>query len=538
VSKAAGPVPAPAPPSDVTLEQVDGGIGYYGRFANALSDAPGFFPVSAWLRPVHDQAQVDRYKDFGLNVLLGLENPELTQESLLRASGLKAVVQSDERTRFDDIGTETSGWFLYDEIDMCCGPPGFDGGNGYDMLDGVLAELPQDGRFRYNNYGKGVLEWESDAEAARFINGRSGPNSYQDVVATDYYWFTDPNAQSSPRHGFGSSYGDDVRRVRRLDAMDGARMPVWHVVELGWPFTESAAQGGRRILPAEIRSAVWHVIIAGARGIVYFDHNFGPGTPGSTIHGEGYEDNRLEATALNAQIKALAPVLNSPFVTSGHSASDTIAGAVRYMVKWSGGNFYVFAGADRGGGAATFSIPCVGDATAVRLAPSNRPGEQATIPVGGGSWTDEFADKNAVHIYRIDGGSGCGLPIETAAPAPGPGGAPGPGDRSRRRGARVGRLPRRVSLRSGRMIIPVRCAAACAVRSRLTLRRRSGRIVLAYRQRRFPAGRHKLYLRLSKRGRRRVARAHRPFPVRLRTVIVEADGGGAARTERLVVRRR
>ncbi|HZB30806.1 MAG TPA: hypothetical protein VE465_11640 [Streptosporangiaceae bacterium] len=531
-------LPGPAPAADVTLEQIDGGVGYYGQFKNPLSDSPHFFPVSAWLRPVHDQAQVDRYKDFGLNVLLGLENPELTQESLLRANGLKAVVQSDERTRFNDIGTETAGWFLYDEIDMCCGPPGFDGGNGYDMLDGVLADLPRDGRFRYNNYGKGVLEWESDADAARFINGRSGPNSYQHVVATDYYWFTDPNAQSHPRHGFGSSYGDDVRRVRRLDAVDGARMPVWHVVELGWPFTESAAQGGRRILPAEVRSAVWHVIIAGARGIVYFDHNFGPGTPGSTIHGEGYEDNRLEATALNAQIKALAPVLNSPFVMSGHSASDTMDGAVRYMVKWSGGKFYVFAGADRSGGAATFSIPCVGDATAVRLARSNRPGEQAAIPVNSGSWTDEFADKNAVHIYRIDGGAGCGLPAETAAPAPGPGERTGPGDRSRRKRPRVGRLPRRVSLRSGRLVIPVRCVAACTVRSRLTIRRGSGRMLLGSRQRRFRAGRHKLHLRLSKRGRHRVSRAQGPLRMRLRTVIVERGGGGARRTQHLVARRR
>jgi hypothetical protein len=393
----------------VDLRQVDGGPSYYARFQNSLTSNAPYFPVSAWLRPVHDQSQVDRYKEFGLNVLVGLENPELTEESLLRSNGLKAVIQSDERTRFDDIGGETAGWFLLDEVDMCCGPPGFDGGNGYDMLDDVLAGLPQDGRFRYNNYGKGVLLWESDADAARFINGRSGPNSYQQVVATDLYWFTDPNARSDERYGFGSSYGDDVRRVRRLDALDGARMPVWHVVELGWPFTEAGSAGGRHILPNEIRSAAWHVIIAGARGIVYFDHNFGPGTPGSTILGQGYADNRAMAKAVNAQIKDLAPVLNSPFVSSGHSATDTMTGDIRYMVKWSGANFYLFAGADRGGGTATFSIPCLGDATAVRLAPQNLPDEQATIPITGGSFTDSFTDKNTIHIYRIDGGSDCGL---------------------------------------------------------------------------------------------------------------------------------
>ena len=46
-------------------------------------------------------------------------------------------------------------------------------------------------------------------------------------------------------------------------------------MEVGWPFTETAAQGGRAIQPAEIKAAVWHSIIAGARGIIYFNHSFG-----------------------------------------------------------------------------------------------------------------------------------------------------------------------------------------------------------------------------------------------------------------------
>ena len=103
-------------------------------------------------------------------------------------------------------------------------------------------------------------------------------------------------------------------------------------------------------------------------------------------------------TSVNAQIKSLAPVLNSPFVTSGHSASSSI----EHMVKWNGSNLYVFAAA-RSGGSATFSMPCVGNATATVV------GENRTVPVTNGSFTDCFADGNAVHIYRIDGGSTCGL---------------------------------------------------------------------------------------------------------------------------------
>jgi hypothetical protein len=395
--------PIPPPTGEVQLTPIDGGPNYYGQFTNPLSDDPSFFPIAAWIRPAHEQRFFDAYKAFGMNIMEGVENPELANEDLIRANGMRTMIQSNERTRFNGLGPEVFAWFLIDEIDMCCGPPDFWGGNGYDMLDQTLAGLPQDGRARDNNYGKGVLLWESDADAARFINGRNGGNTFQQIVSTDLYWFTDPNQRGDARYGFGSSYGDDVRKVRRLDAMDGKRMPVWQTVELGWPFTEGATAGGRRILPAEIRSAVWHSLIAGARGIDYFDHNFGPSTPNSTILGEGYEDNRLAATAVNAQVKTLAPVLNAPFVTSGHSATDTMAGDVRYMVKWQGGNFYVFAGADRGGGNATFSIPCVGGATATRL------GEAGSVPVTNGSFTDSFADKNAVHIYRIDGDSRCGL---------------------------------------------------------------------------------------------------------------------------------
>ena len=71
-----------------------------------------------------------------------------------------------------------------------------------------------------------------------------------------------------------SNYGAQVARVRALDAMDGTRQPVWSFVETGHPFGNSM-NGNRSIAPAEMRAAVWHCIIAGARGILYFQHSFG-----------------------------------------------------------------------------------------------------------------------------------------------------------------------------------------------------------------------------------------------------------------------
>ena len=189
--------------------------------------------------------------------------------------------------------------------------------------------------------------------------------------------------------------------MRRLDALNGsARHPIWNFVEVGCPFTGS---GAYCITPAQARAAAWHSLIAGARGIIYFQHSFS----GSCVNHHVLRDNGCyqaminTITSVDAQIKSIAPALNGPRLTSGFSASSN----VRAVAKWDGQNFYVIAGSAENGGPfqSTFSIPCVGNATATVL------GENRTIPVSAGSFSDSFADGNAVHLYRVDGGSTCGL---------------------------------------------------------------------------------------------------------------------------------
>jgi hypothetical protein len=409
ITKPAVPPPPPPPPSSgtVTLQQVDGGPDYFGQFANGQEwTSPSHFMVASWCRPSHEQAYIDRYKDFGLNTLICLENPELTNEAALRANGLKAIVQSNERIRFDDLGTETLGWNGGDEIDMT------EEGE-FKCLDGRFQQelashgigasgINADNRLVHVNYGKGLTIWyregfRTDAQNECYVN-----HPWVDLVSVDTYYLTD--RATGPWHRFGHSYGTDIEQLRHWDAVDGQRKPTFLWVELGPPGSgETFAPQ-----PAEVRSAVWHSIIAGARGVGYFDHGFGTDggvNCGSTIVGGCYPQIYAMAKAVNQQIKQLAPVLNSPFVTSGTS----LAGAqTRRMVKWDGQNFYVFL-ASYEGGDATFSMPCVGNATATRLGPSNLPGEATSIPMSNGSFSDGFADKNAVHIYRIDGGSTCGL---------------------------------------------------------------------------------------------------------------------------------
>lgn len=401
---------APAAHAVPRLRQVDGGPRYYARFAHALPSNPRYFPVGVWFESAETRKEIRLDKKAGLNLYVGVACPECANEKLIRANGMRAIVQSDERTRFDDIGHETTGWILQDEIDMTDGPPD---GEGFRLIQRILGGLPADGRFRYNNYGKGVLLWEDDPFAAQWVN------AYQQVVTSDLYWFTDPNQIDMvappwlPERGRhmtlsqvrrAANYGYQIDRMRALDRRDGRRKPIWAFVEVGWPFTESAAQGARYIRPAEIRAAVWHSLIAGARGVVYFNHSFGGPERCQTQHvlrDMGcYAPVRATVKAVNRQIKRLAPVLNARTVTSGWRTGSSI----RAMVKWHGGRFYVFAGSrDNRASTGRFSMRCVGNARAVRL------GERGSVRLRHGSFSDFFADGNAIHVYRIDGGSACGL---------------------------------------------------------------------------------------------------------------------------------
>lgn len=382
------PTPTATPSPSLTLTQPDGGAGYFGQFTNPL--APNTFPVAVWFEVVEAQSQVDQDKAAGINTYMGLSCPECTNEALLRSNGMRSFIQINERTRFNDLGSEQAGWLLADEVDMQVSPS-----EGYAQMQQYADSTPNDGKARYTGYGKGVLWWQTDSEAAPFIN------RYQDLQGADAYWFTDPNERSNPKYGKASSYGWNIDRLRELDAADGQRKPQIGIVEVGWPFTESAADGGRAITGPEFRAAAWHSIIAGARGLILFNHNFGgPCQSQHVLRDSCGTQIRPAVSAVNAQIKSLAAVLNSPTVTGGMTTST----AIRSMVKWDGSNFYVFAGSrENVASLGSITIPCIGNATATRL------GEAGTVDVIDGKLIDNFGDGNAVHVYRIDGGSSCGL---------------------------------------------------------------------------------------------------------------------------------
>ncbi|WP_311213349.1 MULTISPECIES: hypothetical protein [unclassified Arthrobacter] len=394
----------------VTLRPIDGGADYYGRFKGGLPGDPSFFPIAVWFESVLDKGNIALDTEAGLNTYV-----ELTANSdlnLVKASGMYAIPTFES--------PDASGFALSDEVDMWAGPgsapwtgkyPGEgplcvpeSSKCGYTVQNERRAAAPP-GAMLYSNYGKGIAFWLSDEESVEFFKG------IQDVVSADTYWFTDPSICAKGEGGaivnytrdltqdecrLAANYGWTIERIRTLQA-GGNATPIWAFVEAGHPFKDSA--NATTITAPQIRAAVWSSLIHGARGVIYFNHNFGGPCISQHVLRDCGVQVRPTVTALNQQITALAPVLNAPFL----DGATTATGPVDFTTKLHNGKVHVFAGANKNaGGQASFHVQC-GGSTAVVI------DENRTIPVVGGTFTDTFADGNTVHLYRIEGGGSCGF---------------------------------------------------------------------------------------------------------------------------------
>ena len=448
--------PARAP----ALVPVDGGANYYSRFSHGLPASRSYFPIGVWGSYDHTQAHINQDKAVGYNLYVDdADAPTSDELTRLAANNMKSLFSSDWYGSSGlSAASANAGYKLEDEVDGRFGLP-----EGFTVMQQANAAAPNDGRIRYANYTKNVLIWYSDADAARFVN------EFQQVVSSDFYWFTDPWQEptmeapdwlpeagqtiTTPQIRRAANYGYQIDRMRQLDALDGKRQPIWGFVEEGWPFTQTAAEGARAITPPEMRAAVWQSLIAGARGIVYFNHSFGGPCRTHYINRDPcYPAIQAELTRTNSQITQLAPVLNSPTVVSGWSQG---AGTTA-MVKWATGkkaagkrckskkkckkakgkkaagakrkrckkgkgcgkvvtgkgNLFVFAGSAGSSVNGRFTLPCVGRTHATVV------GENRTVPVRHGTFRDRFADGNAIHIYRVPRGPKCASPRQaTVIPA-------------------------------------------------------------------------------------------------------------------------
>jgi hypothetical protein len=387
----------------------DGGPEYYTKFSAADSagwDDQNFFPIGVWYESVTTQADVDKDKAAGLNTYVMLT--ESSNMDLVERNGMHAITSEARK----DSGTETTSWLINDEVDMWGGAGGstwtgkFPGEGapcasgkydcGYDVMKKLSSDLPSnDGRMMYANFGKGVMFWQSDADAAKFVN------NYTSVVSNDVYWYTDPNVCYSASEGVSigvatadcrraANYGLTMDRMRQLDATDGKRQPVYAFVEVGHPFEDDDAP---TITKDQIAGAVVNSLIHEARGVLYFNHNFGsPCISQHVLRDSCGAAVRPAVTELDQHITSLAPVLNTQsYKWSFNPKLDT-------MLKAADGSYYIFAMPGRNGGTGEqkLTLPKGVSGAKAEVLFENR-----TLPIAGNAITDTFAAEYSYHIYKI-----------------------------------------------------------------------------------------------------------------------------------------
>lgn len=399
------PVVNPSLPSGVTLQQLDGGgLSYYAKFSPRFP-ADNFYPLAVWYQRADNQTVINQDKAAGLNtyVVLDSNGAPASNPALVRSSGMYAIAGP-----MTGRGSEMVGYQVDDEMDMS-DPPGWYGAPTAGQIakhKANIAALPKDGHPLHANYGKGIM-FGADAAASSMIN-------LVDIISDDEYWFTDSDLfgqnQGGNMFGLGrdmkpsevrraSNYGATVRRMRKLA---NYAKPIWGFVELGGPWQYNTGLTGPDpfITAPQLRAAVWSCVIGGALGVIYFAHTFsqigsttGVQRESDTADGGMYKPINATLRSVNAQITSFAGVLNQPNAVGLVSAN---AAQVDVMAKWNNGSPVIFAGSKENANTNP-QFTLVGGPWATATVD----GENRSIPIVGGKFTDVFADGNAVHIYRI-----------------------------------------------------------------------------------------------------------------------------------------
>jgi hypothetical protein len=442
-----------AAPHGVTLREIDGGPDYFAHISRKSAWLDQHILLGSWLEEPLDAAEVAYDHATGENIYWNLAGfghtcngaPCVADYQVIRNGGMHVSAPGVAA----DSGAESVAYEGTDEADMQFGP-GRDAWNkagnscvpaagkcGYTVARWFYSGQPAslgspgyqlNGTVKEQGYGKGVLFWETPQQAAEFLK-------FTDILSADSYWMTDsslslatlggctffPDSSSICRGGSGpglttaqrelpANYAYNVTKLEQLQAMNGSAKPVVVDVETGCPFSGS----DNCTTPAAMTAAAWHALIAGARGIIWFQHNFGGpcidfrtiidgSSPSSSMYncqqtpGVALHDVVKALTRFDTEVNRLNAVLLSPFadgyVRSGNDVS--------YMAKYSAGSYYIFAAAGKPGlppatnQKVSFSISGVKDCRVEVL------NEDRSIPVVNGKFSDVFGNENSFHIYRV-----------------------------------------------------------------------------------------------------------------------------------------
>ena len=368
----------------------------YAGWSRGIPTDPSFFPIAVWLQGSWHATELSQ---LGINIYVGnnsgVDALAASDLATLKSLGMYAIVGQDSVGLANVNDPTIVGWWMTpDEPDNA--QPNGTGGYGPPVDPSTLiAQRAAYGaadptRPTWLGLGQGVAydAWEG--------RGSNAPpeSSYvpaSDIVAFDIYPYNncggDANEQATCGQFWLNAFGVD--RLRQWSTRNQA---VWTDIET----TVIGANSTAGPTPQQTISEVWLSLIHSANGICYFIDTWNPSFREDGI----FESSAMvtAVTALNQQIKSLAPELNSADIPNLVTVSSSNGSApVDTMVKANGTSLYVFSAISRfGTTTASYTIAdMTGDGAATVV------GENRTVTIAAGKFSDDFA-ANAVHLYRID----------------------------------------------------------------------------------------------------------------------------------------
>jgi len=378
---------APAPPAPEKSP--------YAAFKHGPPADENYFPIAVWLQ---DPKMAPRYKAAGINLYVGLWNgPTEEQLAALKAVGMPVICDQNALGLKHKDDATIVGWMHGDEPDNA---QSLGEGKGYGppvppekiVADYQRLRAADPTRPVLLNLGQGVA-WDGWYGRGTRTNHPEDYPEYAkggDIVSFDIYPVAHPSREVQGKLWYVA------RGIERLVGWAGPAKAVWNCIECTRISSDSKAT------PAQVRAEVWMSLVRGSRGLIWFVHEW---KPKFNEHALLDDPEMLAAvTAINAEIRALAPVLNSPRISDAvqvrPGAADT---EIATMVKRRAGATYVFAVVVRGsGGPADITVQGLPAGASVEVL-----GENRSLKVGNGRFADTF-DPCGVHLYRVAAAPGAG----------------------------------------------------------------------------------------------------------------------------------
>lgn len=348
---------------------------------------PDDFPIVVW---VQNPSRAAEYRNIGINGYMGLwQGPKSDQLAKLKKEGMALICEQNEVALTDPNRDIIVAWMHGDEPDNA---QSLGEGKGYGPPVSPKKVIEDYKKIKSRgpaipvilNLGQGVAWDEWVGRGIRTNHPEDYPEYAKgaDIVSFDIYpvTHTDPAvAGKLERVGYG------------MDRLKGwTDKPRWTCIEC-------TSINNPKVKPTahQVRAIVWISLIHGAKGLIYFCHQFEPNFIESALLAD--TELATEVGKINRQIRSLGRILKSRDDpdTARVEVPNAQSSPVKILCKKVDGHAYIFAVNETDQtNSAVFTLKNFTDGEVEMI------DEERKIAINGGAFDDKFGPYD-VRLYKI-----------------------------------------------------------------------------------------------------------------------------------------